>query len=75
MLQSEANESAMKYNTFTASNEWLKSFCIRYQIKFSTLHSARVQVCNEARDQWLQELPTIMISTTPMRPPFFLSIA
>ena len=36
MLQSGADESAMKhhYNTFTASNGWLKSFCIRHQIKF-----------------------------------------
>ena len=60
--KSEANESAMKhnYNTFTVSNGWLKSFCIRHQIKFSTLHGEGAQVCNEAIDQWLQELPTIM---------------
>ena len=62
MLQSEANKSATKhnYNTLTASNGWLKSFCIRYQIKFSMLHGEEAQVCNEAADQWLQELPTIM---------------
>ena len=61
MLQSEANESAMKhsYNTFTASNGWLKSFCIRHQIKFSTLHGEGAQVCHEPIDQWLKELPTI----------------
>ena len=61
MLQSEGNESAMKQNyKFTASNGWLKSFCIILQIKFSTLHSEGAQVCNKAIDQWLQELPTIM---------------
>ena len=59
MLQSEANKSA-NYNTFTASNGWLKSFCLRHQIKFSTLHGEGAQVCNKARDQWLQELPSIM---------------
>ena len=56
MLQSEANESVMKhnYNTFTVSNGWLKSFCLRHQIKFSTLHR------EGAVDQWLKELPAIM---------------
>ena len=46
MLQSEANESVMKhnYNTFTASNGWLKSFCLRHQIKFSTLHGRVVKL-------------------------------
>ena len=38
MLQSEANESALKhnYNNFTASSGWLDSFCKRHQIKFAS---------------------------------------
>ena len=48
------------YNIFTASNRWLKSFCLRHQIKFSTLHREGAQVSHEAMDQWLRELLTIM---------------
>ena len=62
MPQSEANESAIwhKYDKFTASNGWLKSFCVRHQIKFSTLHSEGAQVSQEAIEQWLKELPNVI---------------
>ena len=61
MLQSEANESALRHNydKFTASNGWLKSFFARHQINFSTLHGEGAQVSHEAVDQWLAELPNI----------------
>ena len=59
MLQSEANEFALKhnYNNFTASSGWLQSFCKRHQIKFSPLHGEGAQVSEDDMEQWLQELP------------------
>ena len=61
MLLSEANEIAMKYdcNNFTASNWWLKSFCARHQIKFSSLHGESADVSVDAVNQWMTELPKI----------------
>ena len=61
MLQSKANEIAMKhnYNNFTASNGWLKSFCVRHQIKFSSLHDESADILSEAVQQWLQDLPKL----------------
>ena len=61
MLQSEANECAMKLkkNNFTASNGWLKSFCDRHQIKFSNLHGESADVSVDAVQQWMQDLPKI----------------
>ena len=62
MLQSEANESALKHNlnNFAASSGWLQSFCKRHQIKFSTLHGKGAQVSEEAVKQWLEELPKMI---------------
>ena len=59
MLQSEANESALhhNYNNFTASNGWLKSFCNRHQIMFAILHDESAEVCENAVEQWMQDLP------------------
>ena len=59
MLQSEANGCAFKYNNpnFSASNGWLKSFCDHHQIRFASLHGESAQVCPEAVEQWLSELP------------------
>ena len=64
MIQSEVNESAMKhnFNNFTASNRWLRSFCERHQIKFANLHGESAEVCAEAVDQWMQELPAMIAS-------------
>ena len=53
LLQSEVNKCAMKqnYNSFTASNDWLKSFCARHQIKFSSLHGESTDACTNAVQQ------------------------
>ena len=61
MLQSEANKIAMKHNhnNFPASNGWLKCFCARHQIKFSSLHRESADVSSEAVQQWLQDLPEL----------------
>ena len=61
MLQSEMNKCAMKlnYNNFTASNGWLKSFCARHRIKFSSLHGESAEVSQDAIHQLMQELPKI----------------
>ena len=61
LLQSEANESTLRHNydKFTVSNGWLKSFCMRHRIKFSTLHGEGAQVSQEAVDQWMSELPNV----------------
>lgn len=62
MLQSKANESALRHNhnNFMASNGWLKSFCDRHQIKFAILHGESAEASQEAVDKWLQELPNII---------------
>ena len=62
MLQSEANESALRhnYNNFTSSNGWLKSFCDRHQIHFASLHGESAEVSNDVVNQWLSELPNII---------------
>ena len=61
MLQSEANECAMKLNknNFTASNGWLKSFCDRHQIKSSSLHGESADVSVDAVQQWMSDLPKL----------------
>ena len=61
MLQSEANEIAMKhnYNNFTASNGWLKSFSSCHQIKFSSLHGESADVSQDAVNQWMLDLPKL----------------
>ena len=61
MLQSEANECAMKLNknNFTASNGWLKSFCGRHQIKFSSLCGESADVSVDAVQQWMSDLPKL----------------
>ena len=61
MLQSKANESVIchNYNNFTASNGWLKSFCDRHQIRFAILHGENAEVCENAMEQWMQDLLNI----------------
>ena len=61
MLQSEANEIPMKcnFNNFTVSNVWLKSFCARYQTKFSSLHGKPANVLQDAMNQQMLELPKL----------------
>ena len=61
MLQSEANECAIKlnYNNFSVSNGWLKSFCACHQIKFSSLRGESTEVSQDAVQQWMQDLPKI----------------
>ena len=60
-LQSEVNECAMELNknNFTASNGWLKSFCDRHQIKFSSLHGESADVNVDAVKQWMSDLPKL----------------
>ena len=59
MLQSKSNESASghKYDNFTASNGWLKSFWARHQIKFAILHGESAKVSFDVVHQCLEELP------------------
>ena len=61
MLQSKANEIAMKhnYNNCTACNGWFKPFCVRHQIKFSILHGELADVSTGVVQQWLQDLPRL----------------
>ena len=62
MLQNEANEFALKHkcDNFSASNGWLKSFCVRHQIRFSLLHGENAEISADVVQKWMQELPNII---------------
>lgn len=48
------------YDSFSASNGWLESFISRHQLKLASLHGESAEVSEEACQQWMENLPSLL---------------